>query len=81
MSNQRNFLSCANETSVKLWDIQEPGHESALTISGAHSDHIRKIQVLPGNEDYLVTASADQMVKLWDLRNCSKAVDSMRLEQ
>jgi len=77
MSNQRNIISCANETSVKLWDIQESGHESALTINGAHSDHIKKVQVVPGNEDYLITASADQMVKLWDLRNTSKSIDSM----
>jgi len=39
-SNKRNFVSCANETSWKLFDIQVPSR-SVLTCQGAHSDNIK----------------------------------------
>ena len=47
---------------------------------GAHSDNIKKVQLLQGNENILVSASSDSMVKLWDLRNTSKCVTSLKLE-
>jgi len=41
--NNKNFLSCANETSIRYWDIQSPDTTSVVSIMGAHSDNIKKV--------------------------------------
>lgn len=75
-SNNKNFLSVANETSIRLWDIQDSQTNSVASIQAAHSDHIKKVAYLPDSEDYFLSASSDKSVKLWDLRNTKTAINS-----
>ena len=44
--DNRHFVSCANETAIKLWDIQNSDTSSVLTIQGAHSDNIKRVSYI-----------------------------------
>lgn len=41
--DNRHFISCANETAIKLWDIQNSETQSDLSILAAHSDNIKRV--------------------------------------
>ena len=73
-------MSCANETSIRYWDIQTPDPTPVVSILGAHSDNIKKIQFLPSNSNLFVSGSSDSFIKLWDLRNTSESVSSLKLQ-
>jgi len=74
--NMKEFVVAANETNLKVFNILE--QQSVLTIHNAHSDNVKKVQYF-GRDDLVVSASADRTVKLWDLRNSSEAVASVKL--
>ena len=76
--NSRNFLSCANDTCIRYFDIQDSSNSCAIEITSAHSDNIKKVQFI--SEQSFLSASLDKTVKLWDLRNTEKAVTSFKLE-
>jgi len=76
--DNRHFISCANETAIKLWDIQNSNTESELTIAAAHSDNIKRVSYL--SEHTILSASSDSTVKLWDLRNTASPVSTLRLQ-
>lgn len=74
--NNKNFLSAANETSIKLYDIQDSTHNAALTIQAAHSDNIKKLIYL--SEHHFLSASSDKTVKLWDLRSTKTPIAAQK---
>ena len=64
----RDFISSSNESVIKCFNILEP--HSLFTIKNAHSDNIKKVQYVDDN--LIMSASQDKVVKLWDLRNYSQ---------
>jgi len=76
--NNRNYASCANDTCLRYFDMQDNSHKSAIEIPAAHSDHIKQIKLL--NEHSLMSASSDSYVKMWDLRQTTAPVCSFKLE-
>lgn len=64
--NNRNFVSCANDTCIRYYDIQDSNNNSAIEIGAAHSDNIKQVKLI--SDHLLLSASADKHVKLWDLR-------------
>lgn len=70
-------MAAANETSLKLYDIQSSSSQSVISISQAHADNIKRVCYL--DEHSILSASSDSTVKLWDLRNTDKAVSTLRL--
>jgi U3 small nucleolar RNA-associated protein 15 len=76
--NNRNFASCANDTCIRYYDIQDSSNKCAIEIASAHSDNIKKVHIL--SEHHLLSASADRHMKLWDLRSTSKPVCSFKVE-
>lgn len=75
--DNRHFVSAANETSIKLFDIQDSNTEASLSIAQAHADNIKRVSYL--DDQTILSASSDSTVKLWDLRNTAKAVSTLRL--
>lgn len=73
----REFVVGANDTNVKAFHILEQA--SVLTIHHAHSDNIKRVRY--AQEHIVLSASADKTVKLWDLRNSSEPLDTVRLPQ
>ena len=41
--NNRNFASCANDTCIRYFDIQDSSNVCAIEIAAAHSDNIKKV--------------------------------------
>lgn len=76
--NNRTFISCANETAIKLWDIQNSSTEAELSILAAHADNIKRVAYV--DEQRILSASSDGMVKVWDLRHTAQAVSSLRFD-
>lgn len=64
--SKRAFLSCSNETSWKFFDIQK-GTGCIFTCQGAHSDNIKQVQFLPNSEQFVLSASSDKELKLWQI--------------
>jgi|LauGreDrversion4_2_1035121.scaffolds.fasta_scaffold1630731_1 WD40 repeat protein len=71
----KEFMVAANETNVKFFSILE--HQSVLTLHNAHSDNVKKVAYFGDHQ--IVSASADRTVKVWDLRNPTEALSSVRL--
>ena len=77
-ADNRHFISCGNETAIKLYDIQNSGSESDLSILAAHSDNIKRVSYL--NDTTILSGSSDGTVKVWDLRQTNQAVSSLKLK-
>ena len=49
-----------------------------LTLHNAHQDNIKRVKYL--SDHLIMSASADKTLKLWDLRNHSEALTTLKLE-
>ena len=78
-ADNRGFVSCANETGIRVFDIQDNSNVAAITINAGHADNIKKVAYL--NEHLILSGSADRTVKLWDLRNTEAPVSSLTLDK
>ena len=68
--NNRNFVSCANDTSIRYYDITEVSSKAAISILAGHSDNVKKVKIL---DDFrVISASSDKTVKIWDLRKTAE---------
>ncbi len=77
-ADNRHFISCANETGIKLWDIQKSNAEADLSIAAAHAVNIKRVSYLVVQT--ILSASSDGTVKVWDLRNTAKALSSLKMQ-
>lgn len=73
--SKKEFVSAANETNIKYWNIQETS--SVFTIHGAHTDNIKKVKFISDN--LIVSGSADKTLKLWDIRNIGSPLSILKL--
>jgi len=73
--SKKEFVSAANETNIKYWNIQETS--SLFTIHGAHTDNIKKVKFISDN--LIVSGSADKTLKLWDIRNVGSPLSILKL--
>ena len=84
--NLKNFISCANDANLKMYDIQESGNKACLSVVQAHSDNIKKAQFVPKgfqdaeNDLTVISCSQDHFVKLWDLRKTDESLCQFKLE-
>lgn len=44
-----HFASCANDTCLRYFDIQDSTNKCAIEIQAAHSDNVKKVQLLQNN--------------------------------
>jgi WD40 repeat protein len=60
------------DTTIKLWDIQNPKNPQLLTIidepNKGHSGAVKSVAFNPGGT-ILASGSADSTIKLWDIQN------------
>lgn len=78
----KEFVVAANDTNLKAFHILE--QQSVFTIHNAHSDNVKKVRYLGdsnGSDDsiFVISASADKTVKLWDLRNSTEPLSTLKL--
>lgn len=76
------FVSCANETSLKMWDIRSTERECQVNIVNAHADNVKRVAFLPKNEEnnLILSAGQDGFVKVWDVRKTDQACASFNVE-
>jgi len=77
-NDNRHFASCANDTCIRYFDIQDSANKCAIEIQAAHSDNIKQVALLPNHQ--LLSGSADKHMKLWDLRNTQSPVATFKVE-
>jgi WD40 repeat protein len=62
------FATCANDTTVKIWDMRNIGSPDPLVAYTEHSAAVRAIAWSPVGDHILVTGggTADKTIKMWD---------------
>ena len=45
-ADNRGFVACANETGIRVFDIQDNSNAAAITINAGHADNIKKVVYL-----------------------------------
>lgn len=71
----REFISVGNESVIKSYNIADM--KSQFTIMNAHTDNIKR--ALYVDENFILSGSSDKTVKLWDVRNYSQALSTIKL--
>jgi len=66
-SSNSVFCSCSVDRSLKLWD-RRAGSASQLTLVEVHQSDVNAVECLPHGNGIVATASADNTLGLWDLR-------------
>lgn len=64
-----NILSCSNDNTVRLWNIQG----ECLNIFQGHENYIYDITLLQNGVDF-VTCSEDEHVKIWHKDDCVQSI-------
>jgi len=68
--SQPYLLSCSDDMTVKMWDI-EYNFEWVKTFEG-HNHYIMALQFDPHNHQQFATASLDRTIKFWNLERYKK---------
>lgn len=71
------FGSVGDDRLILLWDARKP-REAVINIPNAHAADVNSITFNPLHEFIVGTGAADHLVKIWDLRNTSCALWSLR---
>ena len=79
-ANKRSFISCSNETSWKLYDIQE-SKGAIMTCQAAHSDNIKQVMFMPKTSNIVISGSSDKFLKLWRIEDEITQVSQVRLNE
>mmetsp|Transcript_9368 Transcript_9368/g.28670 ORF Transcript_9368/g.28670 Transcript_9368/m.28670 type:complete len:340 (+) Transcript_9368:506-1525(+) len=72
------FGSVGDDKRLLLWDARRHSGRPAIAVDDAHSSDVNSISFHPSSHFLLATASSDEHVSIWDVRNTSTAVLSMR---
>ncbi|KAL1915379.1 uncharacterized protein VTP21DRAFT_6837 [Calcarisporiella thermophila] len=75
--SRNSIATAASSGTIILWDLARPGKKLVRTLS-EHSRAVNRICFNPGGGYYLLSASHDGTMKLWDLRD--KLVSRMTFE-
>ena len=59
-------MTCGKEQSVTFWDLRE--HEPVRTVQ--HQGEATCIAVMKSNANLFATGGEDNVVRIWDMRNC-----------
>jgi histone-binding protein RBBP4 len=71
------FGSVGDDRQILLWDTRANSVDPFVQITEAHGADINSIAFNPHHEFLLATGSADQFIKLWDIRNTSDAIHTL----
>ena len=71
----REFVACGNDTTLHYYSILE--QKPSFSLRQAHSDNVAKVQFV--SDSQFLSGSSDNILKLWDIRNYSQAVDQLKL--
>jgi len=71
------FGSVGDDRQILLWDTRR-AKDPFIRVAAAHYADINAIAFNPHHEFLLATGSADQVVKVWDIRNTSKALHHLK---
>lgn len=58
------LVSCSNDLSIKIWDLQQD-YKCTKTLFG-HDHSVSSVVFLPSG-DLIASASRDRTIKLWDV--------------
>jgi platelet-activating factor acetylhydrolase IB subunit alpha len=59
------LVSCSNDMSIKIWDTQN-SYKNTKTLQG-HDHSVSSVRFLPPQGDFLVSASRDKTVRIWEV--------------
>jgi len=68
------LLSCSNDLSIKIWDLQES--QPIFELNQAHSDTVKQTLFIDPNESTIISAGYDRLLKLWDIRQANPLIAS-----
>lgn len=74
--------SVSDDLTLQILDIRQPSNsQSQLTAKNGHSDAINALAFNPSTEVLVATASADNTIGIWDLRNVKEKVHTLEGHQ
>lgn len=71
----KEFVACGNETSIRVFNIADT--QPIITIGGAHTDNIKRVMYY--RENFVISASSDKTLKIWDLRKPKQPIQTLKL--
>ena len=72
----------AGDNALRVWDIESRSNQPLLVLTG-HNDAIFSVRSVPGEINQIISAGADSVIRLWDLRSgcmVSKIVTNSSVE-
>ena len=72
--HDRLFASVADDHYLRIWDTRSSNNIASARSVKAHNAEVNAVAWNPNCEYVLVTGSADQTLKLWDLRTFKEAL-------
>ena len=68
------FLSVGDDCSMKRWDCRQAASSSSPVCSTlVHQSHVSSVSTSPFDEQQVLTAGEDGLVRLWDMRNMKES--------
>ena len=61
-------MSCSSDLTIKLWNAIDE-YKNTKTLYG-HDHSVSSVRFMPG-DDYIVSASRDRSIRIWEVANGS----------
>lgn len=75
--NPHVFGSVGDDRQLLLWDARNKQQDPFARVTAAHCADINAIAFNQHHEFLLATGSADETIKVWDIRNTSEAIHTL----
>ncbi|XP_065890477.1 WD repeat-containing protein 37-like [Dysidea avara] len=75
--SEKLVVTCSQDETFRLWDFRAPPIHSVNVFQG-HTKSVSSVAFAPN--DTIVSASEDDSVKIWELRNMKSPISSIRLD-